>query len=89
MELLETIVRCKPNDEEVAVDVITTADDFKGEQQVGYFEDMQTAGRGPVGITFSWEFDATSTIHACHICTDHGWKYFARSAAWISTNTTI
>ncbi len=34
---------------------------------------MQTAAAA-IGIQLTWEFDATNTIHACHIVTDHGWK---------------
>jgi len=26
------------------------------------------------GISFSWEYDGTGTIHARHIVTDTGWK---------------
>jgi len=73
MELLETIARQKPDDEEVAVHLVTTEDDFKGEQQKGNFEQMQIAATA-VGIQFTWEFDTTNTIHARHIVTDHGWK---------------
>jgi len=71
MELLETIARQKADDDEVAVHLVTIEDEFKGEQQVEYFEQMQTSSAA-VGIHFSWAFD--ETIHARHITTDHGWK---------------
>ena len=29
---------------------------------------------GAVGVTFTWEFDGSGTIHARHIVTDNGWK---------------
>jgi ATP-dependent Lon protease len=73
MELLETIAKQKPDDAEVAVHLITTKDEFKDDQQVEYFTRMQTTC-ATVGIHFSWAFDATNTIHARHILTDHGWK---------------
>lgn len=73
MELLETIVKQKDVDQEVSVHLITTADDFREEQQLENFEQMQTVFNA-VGIHFTWEFDATNTIHARHIVTDHGWK---------------
>ena len=73
MELLEVIAKQKPDDQEVDVHLITTEDDFKGQQQLENFEKMQ-ASCGPVGIHFTWEFDATEQIHARHIVTDHGWK---------------
>ncbi|MBC8505647.1 MAG: BREX system Lon protease-like protein BrxL [Chloroflexi bacterium] len=73
MELLETIVKYTPEDEEVAVHLITTEDEFKGEQQKENFEKIKESC-GAVGIDFTWEFDGTGTIHARHIVTDHGWK---------------
>jgi ATP-dependent Lon protease len=73
MELLETIVKHKPADEEIAVHLITTADDFKGDQQKESFEKIKESSCS-VGIDFTWEFDDTGTIHARHIVTDHGWK---------------
>jgi len=73
MEFLETVAKQKEQDEEIAVHLITTEDEFKGEQQKEYFEKIKESGRA-VGIYFSWEFDTTGTIHARHIVTDHGWK---------------
>lgn len=73
MELLETIARQKADDEEVSMHLITTQDEFKGDQQNEYFVDMQTASAA-IGIDFSWEYDRSGTIHARHIVTDHGWK---------------
>jgi ATP-dependent Lon protease len=73
MEFLETIARQKSEDEEIAVHLITVADEFKVDQQRTYFEQMQTAS-ATVGIRFSWQFDNANTIHARHIVTDHGWK---------------
>lgn len=73
MELLEMIARRKPADAEVSVHLITIEDDFKGEQQQDYFRQMQ-ASATTAGIHFTWEFDATNTIHARHIVTDTGWK---------------
>ncbi len=73
MELLETVVKHKTPDEEVSVHLVTTEDEFKGEQQKENFEKMQKAS-GAVGVNFTWEFDKNRTIHARHIVTDHGWK---------------
>lgn len=73
MEFLETVVKNKTEDAEVDVHLITTEDDFKGDQQR---ESLEKIGEscGTVGINFTWEFDQTGTIHARHIVTDHGWK---------------
>jgi ATP-dependent Lon protease len=73
MEFIETLVKHKPMEEEVAVHLITTADEFKGDQQQEYFEKIQESGIA-AGITFTWEFNGTGTIHARHIETDNGWK---------------
>ncbi|MFQ2428587.1 BREX system Lon protease-like protein BrxL [Aeromonas caviae] len=73
MEFLETVVKHKTPDEEVSVHLVTTEDEFKGEQQKENFEKMKESASA-VGINFTWEFDETGTIHARHIVTDHGWK---------------
>ena len=73
MELLETVVKNKAADEEVAVHLVTVEDEFRGEQQRENFEKMQ-ASASAVGVNLTWEFDGTGTLHARHIVTDHGWK---------------
>jgi len=73
MELLETVVKQKAQDEEVAVHLVTIADEFKEDQQKENFEKIKESCR-TVGIDFSWEFDGTGTIHARHIVTERGWK---------------
>jgi ATP-dependent Lon protease len=73
MELVETILRQKCQEDEVAVHLVTTEDEFRGEQQresLGRIE----AACSTAGVLFTWEFDASRTIHARHIVTDHGWK---------------
>lgn len=73
MEFIETVVKYKAQDEEVNVHLITTEDDFKGDQQKESFEKIKTSCSA-VGIEFTWEFDDTGTIHARHIVSDNGWK---------------
>ncbi len=73
MELLETVARYKADDDEVSVHLITIKDEFNDIQQKEYFDQIQLACAA-IGIHFSWEFDATNTIHARHIITDKGWK---------------
>jgi ATP-dependent Lon protease len=73
MELIETIVKYKAEDEEVYVELMTMEDEFKSEQQIEQFERIQEAA-ATAGVHFSWHFDSTGTIHARHIVTDHGWK---------------
>ncbi len=73
MEFLETVVKHKAQDEEVSIHLVTTEDEFKGEQQKENFEKMKESANS-VGVGFTWEFDRTGTLHARHIVTDHGWK---------------
>ena len=73
MELLETIARVKPEDEEIGVLLITARDAYNPQQQLEYLEQMQTSSAA-IGIQFQWEFDETGAIHARHIQTNRGWK---------------
>ena len=73
MELMETVAKVKPEDDEVAVHLVTVEDDFKGDQQRENLQKIADACFG-VGIKFTWDFDRSGTIHARHIVTDHGWK---------------
>jgi ATP-dependent Lon protease len=73
MEFLETVVKFKDPEEEVAVHLVTILDEFKGEQQIENFEKMQESAAS-VGVSFTWEFDGSGTMHARHIVTDNGWK---------------
>jgi ATP-dependent Lon protease len=71
MELIETIIKQKSDDEEVTVHLITSPDAYDATQQLEYFEQIQV-NTTPAGINFTWEF--VDTIHARHIVTDQGWK---------------
>ncbi len=73
MEFLETVAKRKSPDETVVVHLITIEDDFRGDQQRGWFETMLRSC-STAGIDFTWAFDGTGTIHARHIVTDTGWK---------------
>lgn len=73
MEFLETVVKYKTNEDEVAVHLITIQDEWEASQQTEYLEQVAQSCLS-VGINFTWEFDRTETIHARHIITDRGWK---------------
>ena len=73
MELLETIARQKSDDDEVTVHLITVEDEFSGDKQKDFLNEIQENIQ-VTGIRFSWEFDESKAIHARHIVTDHGWK---------------
>lgn len=73
MEFLETVVKSKSREDEVAVHLITGLDDYNPEKQADHFRRIQESCQA-VGIAFTWEFDKSGTIHARHIVTDTGWK---------------
>ena len=73
MEFIEAIVRQKAPDDEVSIHLVTAEDEFKGDQQKENFEKIKDSCVA-VGIDFTWEFDATGTLHARHIIADNGWK---------------
>ena len=73
MELMETIIKIKLVEDEVVVHLITMANDRDLEQQIEYFTEIQNNVQA-AGISFTWEFDTTETIHSRHIITDTGWK---------------
>ena len=73
MELLETVVRNKPEEDEVTVHLITAQDEYKSVEQQENLEKIKESCAS-IGIKFSWEFDQNEGIHARHIVTDHGWK---------------
>jgi ATP-dependent Lon protease len=73
MEFIESIVKIKPIEDALTVHLITIVDERNPEQQVEYFQQIQTASQS-AGISFTWEFDLSETIHARSIVTDTGWK---------------
>lgn len=73
MEFIEMIAVRKAPEDEVTVHLITCADETYPEKQQSNLAAVETAGAA-AGIKFTWEFDATNTIHARHIVSDTGWK---------------
>jgi ATP-dependent Lon protease len=73
MEFIEMIAVRKAAGEEVAVHLVTCLDDTYPEKQQANLVAVEAAGAA-AGITFTWEFDGTNTIHARHIVSDIGWK---------------
>ena len=73
MELLETIAKCKDEEDEIIVSLITVEDEFKGQQQREWLEKIQNE-MFTAGIKFSFSFDNSGAQHARHIVTDTGWK---------------
>ncbi|MBR4608213.1 MAG: BREX system Lon protease-like protein BrxL [Lachnospiraceae bacterium] len=73
MEFIETLVRLKSPEDECIVHLVTEEDEFHADQQIENFTKIQEAA-GTMGITFTWEFDSSGSLHARHIVTDTGWK---------------
>ena len=73
MELLESIARQKPGEDEVSVHLITAEDETRPEQQREFLDQIKESADS-IGIRFSWNFNAPGSLHARHITTDHGWK---------------
>jgi len=73
MEFIETVVANKSAEDSVNLHLITIADDREPERQSDFFKQIQLSAQS-AGVVFTWEFDASETIHARSIVTDTGWK---------------
>jgi ATP-dependent Lon protease len=73
MELLETIIRQKAEDEEVEVKLYTASDEVNPERQESFLQKIQQSTE-PAGVHFDWVIVDATSIHARHIVTDTGWK---------------
>jgi len=73
MELFETIIKVKSEEENVKFHLITIEDDREPERQLEFLQQVQEASIS-VGIDFTWEFDESKTIHARSLETSTGWK---------------
>ena len=73
MEFIEMVVSNKAVEDVVSIHLMTIQDDRLPENQLDFFEQIQLSAQ-TAGITFTWEFDSTETIHARSIVTDTGWK---------------
>ena len=63
----------KAEEDEVVVSLVTVEDEFKGEQQREWLEQIQSS-MFSVGVKFAYSFDNSGAQHARHIVTDTGWK---------------
>ncbi|MAT43661.1 MAG: TIGR02688 family protein [Anaerolineaceae bacterium] len=73
MEFIEMVVQIKPLEDEVAIHLVTSQDEYRVEEQEDQFVKIQKTC-APAGVRFTWKFEHASSIHARHIITDHGWK---------------
>ncbi len=73
VELIETVIKVKPEEDEVRVRLFTTQDDYDVPQQEEMLGNIQDTSL-MAGVVFDWEFLDRESMHARHITTDHGWK---------------
>jgi ATP-dependent Lon protease len=73
MELVEMLIRRKRPEDQIAVHLVTVADDGNIQEQRECLDGVAEACTG-TGVDFSWAFDKAGTIHARDITTDTGWK---------------
>lgn len=73
MEFVEMVIRRKAPENQVAIHLVTGADDGNIAQQRELLESISTACMGS-GVDFTWAFDASGTGHARDVVTDTGWK---------------
>jgi ATP-dependent Lon protease len=73
MELLESLVKNKQDEDEIAVHLITVQDNFIKIKQQEFLEKIKSSA-STVGVSFTYEFVDSNNIHARHIVTNDGWK---------------
>ncbi len=73
MELIEMLIRRKQPEDQVAVHLVTAADDGNIQEQRECLDGIAEACTG-TGVDFTWAFDGAGTLHARDITTDTGWQ---------------
>lgn len=73
MELLQAILKIKPEGEDIKVSLTTKYDEHKQNESEEKLSQLQDSFEGS-GIIFSFEFDQSASFHARSIETDTGWK---------------
>ena len=73
MEFIEMVIANKAVEDDVHIHLKTISDDREPQRQLEFFEQIQLSTQN-AGITFTWEFDTSDTLHARSIVTDTGWK---------------
>ncbi|WNZ55583.1 BREX system Lon protease-like protein BrxL [Microbulbifer sp. MKSA007] len=73
MELMETIVKNKLDEDEVEVRLVTMEDEFQGDQQRDYFNQIQKTV-STAGVKFYYSFEGVGLQSERSIVVDTGWK---------------
>ena len=72
MELIESIVKVKKEEDNIKFHLITIEDEDMN-RQLDFLQQIQDSAT-LVGISFSWEFNTSKTIHSRFFETSNGWK---------------
>jgi len=74
MEFIESIIKHKNEDDEIALHIITGKEDRNLDDKQDEFLEQIQESVASAGVKLTWEYDETNTIHARHIVMDNGWK---------------
>ena len=73
MELLEVVVRhFKYDVPAINVHLVTAPDEYPDSKQEDYLQRIQES-MAPLGLSFTWDIDASGTLHARHLKIDGRW----------------
>ena len=73
MEFVEMVIRRKPPEDQIAIQLVTGPYEGNISRQQGLLDSISTACTD-TGVEFSWTFDQSGTAHARDVVTDTGWK---------------
>jgi ATP-dependent Lon protease len=73
MEFVEMVIRRKAPEDQIAVHLVTGADEGNLIRQRELLDSIAEASTG-TGVDFTWAFDRSGTAHSRDIVTDTGWK---------------
>jgi len=73
MEFVEMVIRRKAPEDQIAVHLVTGADEGNLIRQRELLDSIAEASTG-TGVDFTWPFDRSATAHSQDIVTDTGWK---------------
>lgn len=74
MEFIESIIKHKNEDDEIALHIITGKEDRNLDGKQDEFLEQIQESVASAGVKLTWEYDETNTIHARHIVMNNGWK---------------
>ena len=73
VEFIEMVASNKDASDEVAIHLVTSAEEFSPEKQADYLNSVVGTAQA-AGIDFTWEIEKSTLIHARSVVADSGWK---------------